>query len=256
MKKLAIIGGNGMLGADLVKYFSQAFSVTSISKDNYSEHVNKEFDIVINANGNSKRFWANNNILEDFAISTVSVYKSIFDFKHSIYIYISSSDVYENHSATEYTNEDLLINSANLSPYGLHKYLSELIVKNHVNNYIILRCSMILGQRLKKGPIYDILQGKNLYITKNSYLQMITSEEIADIISFLLHKKNKKITFNVGGKGRVFFEDVNKFFSSQVMFDSKAQLQEYEMNVSKLASMYPLKTSQDYLKEYLKSVTV
>ncbi len=152
MKTLAVIGGNGMLGLDLVKYLSSYFSVTSISKENHSQFTNKSFDVLVNANGNSKRFWAIKNPLEDFAASTVSVYKSLFDFKFKTYVYISSSDVYIDHSNSDSTSEDQIQDSGKLSAYGLHKYLSEKIIKNHCKSYIFLIVSMYLGQTLKKDP--------------------------------------------------------------------------------------------------------
>lgn len=253
MKKLAVIGSNGMLGSDLVRYLSSEFEVTPINKENYAKHIGSSFDVIINANGNSKRFWANEHPVDDFTASTLAVYKSIFDFTCSFYIYISSSDIYEDHSTINTTKEEQHINPQNLSSYGLHKYFSEIIVQKYIHNYIILRSSMILGENLKKGPIYDILQNKSLYVTKNSYLQMITTEEIASIIVFLLKGKNSNRVFNVGGKGRVSFEGIDKYFSSPISFDSKAQLQEYEMNTVKLQSVYPIKTSEEYLKKYLKN---
>ena len=133
MKTLAIIGSNGMLGSDLVQLFHTQFLVTPISKEKYNFYKGHFFDIVINVNGNSKRFWANQNPLDDFVKSTMSVYQTIIDFPCSIYIYISSSDIYENHINPKYTNENEKINPQNLQPYGFNKYVSELIVKRYTN---------------------------------------------------------------------------------------------------------------------------
>jgi len=240
-----------MLGSDLVKYLSQSFSVTSISKENYSQFINHSFDIIVNANGNSKRFWAIKNPLEDFNLSTVSVYKSLFDFKFSIYIYISSSDVYANHSDSRFTLEDQHQDSARLSSYGLHKYLSEEIIKNNCKNYIILRSSMVLGKNLKKGPIFDIINNNPLFISKSSRLQMITSQEVANVIAFLINKNIQNEIFNVGGKGTVDFEKIQTYFSVPISFQDKNEKQIYEMNVSKLKKLFSLKSSEVYLQEFL-----
>lgn len=250
-EKIAIIGANGMLGSDLVTYLHPYFTITAVTRENYDSFLRSNFDIVINANGNSRRFWANNNILEDFTLSTTSVYKSIFDFTYDQYIYISTSDVYPNHISSRYTKETQQIETEKLSPYGLHKYLSEMIVKNHSKNYLILRSSMMLGSKLKKGPVYDILQKKPLFIAKESTLQMITTKEIAQCIYFLIKKKIKDKTFNIGGKGVVSFTDIKKFVALPVSFSKNAEKQEYEMNVSKLHSLYPLKASKAYLQEFL-----
>lgn len=240
-----------MLGSDLVKYLSQSFSVTSISKENYSQFINHSFDVVVNANGNSKRFWAIKNPLEDFTASTVSVYKSLFDFKFNTYIYISSSDVYVNHSSKDYTSENQIQDSSKLSPYGLHKYLSERIVENHCKSYVILRASMLLGQNLKKGPIYDIINKNPLFISKTSRLQMISTQEATNVITFLIDKKIENDIFNLGGKDIIDFEKIQTYFSSPITFQDKNETQIYEMNVSKLNNIFPLKTSEFYLQKFL-----
>ncbi|MEK7533849.1 MAG: NAD-dependent epimerase/dehydratase family protein [Patescibacteria group bacterium] len=254
MKTLVVIGGNGMLGSDLVRHLSATFRVTAIDRKNYSTYIGSSFDVLINANGNSKRFWANTNIFDDFTASTVSVYKSIFDFKFSTYVYISSSDVYANHSGSQFTSENQAQDSSKLSAYGFHKYLSERIVENNCRNYIILRSSLILGSNLKKGPLYDILNRKPFYISDSSRLQLITTKEISRIISFLLNKKITKEIFNMGGKGIVDFKKIQKYFSVPVTFSKDTEIQIYETNVSKLNNIFPLKTSELYLQEFLKTL--
>lgn len=254
MKTLAVIGGNGMLGSDLVKYLSSQFLVTPITKESHSQFIGKTFDVLVNANGNSKRFWANTNPLDDFIASTVSVYKSVSDFKFSTYVYISSSDVYVDHLSSQSTLENQSQDSSKLSSYGLHKYLSEKIVGNQCKNYLILRSSMILGDNLRKGPIYDILNKNPLYISDSSKLQMITAYEIANVIKFLLGKKNIKEVFNMGGRGVIDFKKIQAYFSMPITFSKKAETQIYEMNVSKLNKLFPLKTSEKYLQEFLTTI--
>ncbi|MBI3589613.1 MAG: NAD-dependent epimerase/dehydratase family protein [Candidatus Liptonbacteria bacterium] len=256
MKKLTIgiLGGRGMLGSDLVKFLGEHHQTTAIDKDNYSEFQGQEFDVLVNANGNSRRFWANQNILEDFEASTTSVYKSLFDFKFGKYIYISSSDVYPNHSHLDHTREDIFIDPKILSPYGLHKYLSEIIVSNHTQDFLILRCSMMLGQNLKKGPVHDILQNQPLFVTEDSRLQMITTKGVAEVIEELLRRPVKKEVFNVGGRGTVDFQSISQYFGKNISFAKEAKCQIYEMPTLKLASLippYPLKTSDEYLREFL-----
>ncbi len=243
-----------MVGSDLVRYLSQYFSVASVTKENYFQFVGESFDILINANGNTKRFWANSNPLDDFIASTVSIYKSIFDFKYSTYIYISSSDVYKDHSNSLHTFESQFMDSNGLPPYGLHKYLSEKIIENNCSNYIILRSSLILGSNLKKGPIYDILHKKPLYISNSSKLQMITTKEIANVVKLLLNEKITKDVFNMGGKGIVDFKKIQAYFSMPITFSKEAETQAYEMDISKLSKLFPLKTSGEYLQEFLNTL--
>lgn len=253
MKTLAVIGSNGMLGSDLVRYFREHFQLTAIHKKNYDSHIGESFDILINANGNSKRFWANKNPQDDFLASTVSVYRSIFDFPCDTYIYICSPDVYENHTGPEYTKESQKIDPKNLQPYGFNKYLSELIVKKHKKKFLILRCSMMLGAGLKKGPFHDIVHNNPLFVTSETRLQLITTHAIAEIIKRLLDKHVLNTVLNVGGMGTFAFAKINEYFNSNIHVLSDAQRQIYEMSVEKVKHLYPsLKTSEEYLRDFLR----
>jgi len=83
---IGIIGANGFIGSTLVKTMKLQHSVTSIIRENYKSHKNDEFDIIINANGNSHKYWGNLNHLEDFDKSVMSVYKTLYDFKYKKYV--------------------------------------------------------------------------------------------------------------------------------------------------------------------------
>lgn len=254
LKSLAIIGARGMIGSDLIRYLKSNFEkIVGIDRKNYDQHKGKRFDIVINANGNSNKVWAENNVLSDFAASTTSVYASLFDFPCKTYVYISSADVYPNHTSKKFTSELKTIEVQNLSSYGFHKYLSECIVKNFTKNYIILRCPMILGNNLKKGPVFDILNNSRLFISEDSSFQMITTKELAEIIHFLLERNITKEVFNVGGRDTVSFNRIDQYVQKPITFPKNGKTHVYETNVSKLNKIYHLRTSAQYLKDFLKN---
>ena len=256
-KSLGIIGSRGMVGGDLVLYLKASFkNIVGINRKNYDRYRGHQFDVVINANGNSNKIWANDNILDDFEASTASVYKTLLDFSAKTYIYISSADVYEHHTSENFTSDGESINFEKLTPYGFHKFLSECIVRNFTKSHIILRCPMMLGTNLKKGPLYDILNNSRLYISKESSFQMITTKELAQIIYFLLYKNITKEVFNVGGRGTVSLSEIIKYVGRKVNFPKDGKKQTYETNVSKLNKIYPLKTSQQYLKDFLKNYII
>lgn len=254
-KNLAIIGSQGMVGSDLLTFLKPYFqSISGIDRENYNKYRGQGFDIVINANGNSNKVWANDNILADFMASTTSTYQTLFDFPCKTYVYISSSDVYPDHTSKKATSESKTIEVEKLSPYGFHKYLSECIVRNFMKNYIILRCPMILGTKLKKGPIYDILHNMRLFINKESAFQMITTKELSKIISFFLEKNITKEVFNVGGRGTVLLSEITKYIQRPLTFPKNGETDIYETDISKLGKIYPLKTSVEYLKDFLKNL--
>lgn len=256
-KSLAIIGSSGMVGSNLAQILKPYFqTVTGIDRKNYEQYRGKNFDVVINANGNSNKRWAKDHVLEDFAASTISVYQSLFDFTCKTYIYISSADVYSGHTSTRTTNESTTLDPENLAPYGFHKYVSECIIRNFTKNHLILRCPVILGTNLRKGPIYDILRDARLFVSPNSTYQMLTTKELARIIAFLLGQNIINQTFNVGGRGKVPLDTLIKKVKRQVAFPHDGETHLYQINVSKLQKIYHLKTSAQYLKDFLKNYII
>lgn len=240
-----------MLGSDLVELLGNDFETTAIDKDDYDAHRGASFDVLINANGNSRRFWANQHPEEDFIASTVSVRNSMNDFTFGNYIYISSSDVYENHESPKTTSEDEIIHPEKLAPYGLHKHLAEEIVQNCGKEFLILRASMMLGKQLKKGPFYDMLEKSPLFVTPDTCLQAVATSAVAEIITRLLGSERRNEVFNMGGRGTFDFKDLAHYATSPLEFRPDAERQVYEMNVEKLNALYPLKTSAEYVEEFL-----
>jgi len=83
---------------------------------------------------------------------------------------------------------------------------------------------------------------------------MIDTKEIANVIFFLINKQIKNETFNVGGKGVVDFEKIQTYFSTPVSFQNENETQIYEMNVAKLNKLFPLKSSEVYLQEFINTL--
>jgi len=253
VKKLAVLGANGLLGSGLVKYLSSNYEVTPITRENYEEHKGQKFDLFINANGNSKRFWALQNVFQDFEASTISVYKTMFDFQFNKYVYISSVDVYPDLSSPQKTQENQEIKVIDQNTYGFHKYLSEQIVKKHVSDWLILRPSMILGTGLKKGPFFDILNNNPIFVTLDTKLQLTTTQGIAEIIETLFKNSVTGEIINVGGERSFSFTKISEYFDQKVQVSHEAKTQTYEMSVEKLKRLHPnLKTSEGYLQDFLK----
>jgi len=247
---MGILGGNGFLGAALAKYFSECgFAVTVITKGNYREYQGKWFDVFINANGNSKKFWANQNPEADYEASVISVKNSLDDFKFKKYVYISSSDVYPDHNTSEKTDELEIIDAGRLEAYGLHKYQAELLVKK-LPSYIILRLSAMVGPGLKKGVVKDILEGSPLFTTLNSRLGFITTEEVGRCIAELLKRNISQEIYNCGGKGNLSMTELGKLLGKGVVSRPDAMGQQYEIDVDKLDALIGLQTSEQYIKNF------
>jgi dTDP-4-dehydrorhamnose reductase len=250
IKSIAVLGANGFLGGNLVRYFlNSGYQVTQINRDCYESNIGKFFDVLINANGNSKRFWANQHPNEDYKLSVDSVKRSVSDFKFKKYFYISSSDVYPDHGNPQLSVEDSKIDINRLEAYGLHKYQAEQIVKT-LPNYIILRMSAMVGQGLKKGVVKDILDGEDLFVTLATHLQFISTYEVGRVICELFKQNMENQIYNCGGMGSVSVGEMFCILNNICKIRPEAKKQEYEMGVQKLHNLVRLKHSKEYLINY------
>lgn len=251
---VALLGGRGMLGSDLVRLLGRRYEVEAIDLDNYDSYRGRNYDVMVNANRNSKRFWANEHPAEDFEASTGSVMRSLFDFEYQTYVYISSPDIYEDPTSPATTLEHVPGGMSALSPYGFHKHLSEELVRRYAKNFLILRSAALLGTRLAKGVVFDIVQGRELYVTPDSRLQFITTDAVADIIETLLQEKSTGEVFNAGGVGIVTPERVAALAGKPVRVREDAEPQRYEMNTEKIRGVYgALRTSEEYVATFLQA---
>jgi len=252
--KIAILGGDGLLGSDLASFFNEHYDVTAITRTNYSHFADKIFNVFINANGNSRRFWANENPREDFEQSTNSVMDSLVRFQFEKYVYISSSDVYANPSSPATTDENNVEEILKLSPYGFHKRISEELVRYYAKDFLIIRLAALLGTRLKKGLVFDLWEQKELFVSPHSWLQFITTVAVGDIIQTLLEKNIGQEIINVGGQGSLSPAKAADLMNRPVHFRTDAKPQCYEMDIKKIQSFYPaLKTSEKYLSDFIKT---
>lgn len=158
MQMIGIIGGNGFIGSHLI----ECLDGININRDNYDSCKEIEFDIIINANGNSKKYWGDAHPFKDFDLSVLSVYKSLSDFKYNKYVYLSSV-------AAETRD----------SPYGVNKYLAEEIIKGYCSDYSVVRLPLVIGDGSVKGLVNDVLNGDIVYLTSRSRLMVIDAEEVA-----------------------------------------------------------------------------
>jgi len=131
-KKFIVLGATGVIGSTVVQYLTQeGHGVISINSKNYKDYVGESGDVLVNCNGNSYRYKAQEDPTWDFEESVVSVKNSLFDFQAEHYVYLSTIDVYSNISDPASNSEDAQIDTRQLDTYGFHKWLAERLVEKH-----------------------------------------------------------------------------------------------------------------------------
>lgn len=241
-----VIGGRGFVGSAIAQAAREAgWQVTVVGRDDYAQHVQERFDVVINANGNAKRYKANSEALWDFDVSVRSVYQSLFDFRFTHYVLLSSVDVYNDTSTTATTSEDTPIEAERLDPYGFHKRLAELCVTRQAPSWQVVRLGQMVGPNLMKGPLFDLLEGRPLWVHPTTQLPYMSTRIAGDIVIQLIERAPRNDIYNVCGRGSVELSKILDLFGlapgDAVYANSERQL--YQINTAKTHQLCPLPES-------------
>ena len=247
-----ILGGNGFVGsafARLCRATGRAHAV--LTRQNYDEYRGRACSLLVNANGNSKKFLPREQPLEDFDLSVRSVRASLVDFRYDAYVYLSSCDVYPDCSDPRLSCEDSTPDAARQSPYGFHKYLAEQCVRHAARRHLIFRMGGFVGPGLKKNAVYDILNGGPLWLDPASELQFIPTDRLAEIVVGLAESGAANDTFNICGRGTIRLEEIVRLVGRDVPVQPGAARVRYEINLGKIARLVELPETAAAVRQFV-----
>jgi len=216
--KILILGSQGFIGSNLVNYFITRGDAVSgcdlveFSGKHYTYHrvsilspdfetlfINHSFDICINASGSGNVAFSVNQPISDFEANTISVVKVLDTLKKyqptCKYIHISSAAVYGNPKMLPVKENDGIYP---VSPYGYHKWMSEIICKEYCNLYqlqiAVVRPFSVYGPGLKKQLIWDICEKLKaadiitLYGTGNESRDFLHVSDLCELLNKIILK--------------------------------------------------------------------
>lgn len=208
---ILILGARGFVGSAFCAACAEAgLEFRGVDLDDYGSARGTRCDILINADGNSKKYIAEEDPARDFRLSVLSVMDSIRDFAFGRYVYISSVAVYDAPADPGRTVEDAALDAAAQSRYGFHKRLAEQLVMKYCPDWLVLRLGGMVGEGLSKGPVYDILTGAPLRVGAGSRFQIIRTVDVARLALRMLGEGCAREVFNVCGRGTVTLAQVQK----------------------------------------------
>lgn len=250
-----ILGGRGFVGSAFARVCqAQGRPYAILDRQNYAQSVGQACDIFINANGNSKKFMAQQDPLGEFDASVRSVRASLVDFKYRCYVYLSSCDVYPDCSTPATTAEDQSIEITQQSPYGFHKYLAEQCVRHAARPWLIVRFGGFVGPGLKKNPIYDILNGGPLWLDPESELQYMHTNRAAEIVLHLLDRGVHNEIMNVCGRGVICLREVITLVGREVPVQPGSPKVRYETSIEKLSRLVDVPETRPAVIEFVKNI--
>jgi nucleoside-diphosphate-sugar epimerase len=251
---ILIIGGEGFVGSAFSRYCQrQGIDHAIVGRHNYDQFVGQRCEILINANGNSKKLRAREHPLLEFEESVRSVRASLVHFPADYYVYLSTCDVYPDCSSPGMTSEERRLDVTSQSPYGFHKYLAEQCVRHAGGHWLILRLGGLVGPGLKKNAIFDILQGGPLWLDPGSELQYLATDDAARIAFELIDRGEDRQVFNVCGKGLIQLTEVIKAAGRSVTGQPGSPRVRYDVAIEKLERLMAVPETQQTLINFVRS---
>ncbi|CAN7312976.1 NAD-dependent epimerase/dehydratase family protein [Caulobacter sp. LjRoot300] len=233
-----IIGGEGYVGSAYPRLFQHlGLEHQVITRANYADFVGQRCDVLINANGNSKKFMADRDPKWEFDASVRSVLHSLEDIKSDCYIHLSTGDVYPETHSPEVSLESQDIDSRRQSRYGLHKHMAEHLVRSLHPRWIVMRMGGFVGPGMLKNAVFDMLNAQPVWLTPDSELQFISTDTAARLVWRLYENGVGQETVNLGARGVVRIGDLHARLQTGSPFADQARRIRFEISTDKLARL-------------------
>lgn len=250
-KMFLVTGYKSGLGRFLYERFG-GFGLDRNTSDKQFQKIKRErVDTIIHCAGQGPKK-INQDSLFSYVDDNVLLTKRVAEIPHRKFVFISTVDVYPKTKGAHNEEEEILVEDAE-GFYALTKLMSESIIRELSPNYLILRCSALLGTYSRQNSLIRIAEEKDPKITlsSSSVMNYIRHDQVADFIEYAI-KKNLKGIYNIVSSENIIIRDVAKLLSKKVSFGS------YNYNVgnisnrkiSKIISSFD-KSSEEVIEEFL-----
>lgn len=220
---IKILGKNGFVGQTVFNTLTSKFTITEDDK----------CDILINCAGFSRMYVANKQPEEMHKVEN-SVIEKINNTKFERLIHVSTISAEVHHQ----------------SNYGkIKKQIEDYLMSKY--DTLVLRLGGLVGPGLKKNVVFDILNDRPLFVTEDSFYNYITTNEVANIIDYMIKIQIKDI-INVGAINSIRVQGIANIFNKYPVYGTEEEI--IMIDISKLRTMYDLKTSSEYLTDYRESM--
>ena len=252
-----LLGGEGYVGSAYARLFAErGLEHSVINRTNYADHVGRACDVLVNANGNSKKFLADRDPKNEFDASVRSVAHALADFKSEFYIQLSSGDVYPDTRHPASSAEETAIGGRRQSRYGLHKFLAETLVRSSHPRWLVMRMGGFVGPGMKKNAIFDLLHDQTVWLTPSSELQFVGTDTAARLVWDLYEHGVVDETVNLGARGIVRIDELRTRIGSKSAYSPEARETRFEIAIDKLAglSRLPVPESGTEVESFLAGI--
>lgn len=261
--RIAIIGGTGLLGSNLIQLFSN-FDVKAFSR-NFSNNIEDKYNNIIKFDNIIKELsvyfdcWKPDIIINTIAMINLQECEDNYELannincgiaveiakvakKYNSYFIHISTDHYFNDKYKLHT-ENMKINL--LNNYAKTKYNAEKEIPNHINNFIIVRTNIIGFRKNKLKSFFEwLLTSLENQEKINLYSDFFTSPISVNELGLILIKcyyKNIIGTYNIASKEVIdkysFGLKVAKQFGFEVTNINKSTLENNQKDLKRALTL-------------------
>jgi len=231
---ILIIGHTGFIGRAVEKVLSKKHSVSNISLTEVDRNVfNMEFDIAVNCAGYAWKYQVNQFPYNAFIIE-IDILRLLSELKFRKIIHISSID------------------ALGQSNYGQVKRFVEEQIKRKYDN-VIIRPAGLVGEGLKKNVVFDILNNNIVYDNPDSIYNFITTTKLGQIIEMILDKGIKVSPINIEASQNITVCEIAKLLGKSPRYYKEADVKRNYISIDIFSSLFSMKTSEEYIMEFLES---
>jgi len=247
-----VIGSSGLLGKEISGILKKnGIKILEVNSHSFRDVCHKKItcNYLINANGNSYRFKANQDPSWDYYKSVDSIEKSL-NIISSKYVFFSTIEIYSDRSSYSKTNESSEINVKSLDFYAFHKYLAELLLLKRHQNPIIIRLAPVISASNTKGPFFDLKNG-TLFMQTESKLCGISLTAIQSLILQIVSGLELKGIYNLCNPGSVRVKDLIKKYKLHINCIKEDNLiLDQKINTKKIEEIMKLNTLDTELQYF------
>ncbi len=220
MEKVLISG----IGSGIGKYLHEKHGGLGLSRYNTTEvfsHAKDGVDTIIHCAFNAKRD-VTSDTLNSYSADNIGLTNKLLEIPHKKFIFFSTVDVYPRDSEIHYEEEDIALDAVN-GLYPLTKLMSESSIRRVSQNFLILRCTGLLGLYSRKNNLLKVLQDPepHLSLTPESEVNVVLHEYLNRFIIDALSHDYQGI-YNIAASSNVTIKEVAELAQKNVQYGTFA----------------------------------
>lgn len=245
--KYLITGSSSGLG----KYLYNKLGGISFNRDGTNV---KEAEVLIHCAFNQTRE-VNSKNLYQYLFDNVFLTKKLAKIPHKKFIYISSVDVYPKNNQKHFENEVIDISQVS-GIYAITKLMSESLIQDLCPNFLILRCSALLGRDAKENSLIKIIKEENpaLTLSPDSVFNYILHKDVLEFIKIALDRDLQGI-YNLASSENITLFQITELLGKKVSFGNY-MYNAGNIDNEKASELLPSfkKTSKETINEFTKLI--